>query len=102
MIEKPHMVEVSLAEAKARMGVSIDGERPSRRGSLASRRDSVGKKGSIDEKIENIEASEETVMMPDFTEEDKKRIMRKIDFRLVPMLAVLYLVSFLDRGNSES
>ena len=37
----------------------------------------------------------------DYTPEDEKRINRKIDFHLVPVLTVLYLMSYLDRGNSE-
>lgn len=31
-----------------------------------------------------------------------KRILRKVDKRLLPVLALLYLLSFLDRGNSKS
>lgn len=31
-----------------------------------------------------------------------RRITRKIDYRLLPILTILYLLSFLDRGNSES
>ncbi|KAI5866520.1 MFS general substrate transporter [Durotheca rogersii] len=34
-----------------------------------------------------------------FAHLDEKRILRKMDIRLIPMLAVLYLLSFLDRGN---
>jgi hypothetical protein len=34
-----------------------------------------------------------------FSPERRKRVMRKVDMRLVPMLAVLYLVSHLDRAN---
>jgi hypothetical protein len=30
---------------------------------------------------------------------DEKKILRKIDWHLIPMLALLYLLSFLDRGN---
>ncbi len=33
---------------------------------------------------------------------EERRIIRKIDFRLIPILVVLYLFSFLDRGNSKS
>jgi hypothetical protein len=29
----------------------------------------------------------------------EKKILRKMDLRLIPMLALLYLLSFLDRGN---
>ncbi|KAK3311933.1 major facilitator superfamily transporter [Apodospora peruviana] len=34
-----------------------------------------------------------------FAHLDHKRILRKMDIRLIPMLALLYLLSFLDRGN---
>lgn len=37
-----------------------------------------------------------------YTPEEASRIMKKIDYRLVPMLAFLYLLSFIDRGNSAS
>ena len=30
---------------------------------------------------------------------DGKKVLRKMDLRLIPMLAILYLLSFLDRGN---
>ncbi|KEY74775.1 hypothetical protein S7711_06673 [Stachybotrys chartarum IBT 7711] len=35
----------------------------------------------------------------DFPEERKKTIIRKIDWRLVPMLVLLYLVAYLDKTN---
>jgi hypothetical protein len=35
----------------------------------------------------------------EFTAAREKAILRKMDRRLIPMLAVLYLLSFLDRGN---
>lgn len=41
-------------------------------------------------------ATGETV---DFSMVDEKKTLRKMDIRLIPMLAVLYLLSFLDRGN---
>ncbi|KAH6887895.1 major facilitator superfamily domain-containing protein [Thelonectria olida] len=34
-----------------------------------------------------------------FSHLDEKKILRKMDIRLIPMLAILYLLSFLDRGN---
>lgn len=34
-----------------------------------------------------------------FAHLDEKAILRKMDKRLIPMLALLYLLSFLDRGN---
>lgn len=36
----------------------------------------------------------------DYSPEETKRILRKIDYRLVPLLGVLYLLAFIDRGNS--
>jgi hypothetical protein len=30
---------------------------------------------------------------------DERKLMRKIDIRIVPWLAVLYLLNFLDRGS---
>jgi hypothetical protein len=32
--------------------------------------------------------------------EEEKRIMRKLDWVLVPQLTILYLLAFLDRSNS--
>ncbi|KAJ5668877.1 hypothetical protein N7462_009947 [Penicillium macrosclerotiorum] len=34
-----------------------------------------------------------------FPEESRKKVFRKVDIRLVPMLAVLYLISHIDRAN---
>ncbi|KAF2251831.1 MFS general substrate transporter [Trematosphaeria pertusa] len=39
------------------------------------------------------------VSMNSFAHLDEKKILRKMDLRLIPMLALLYLLSFLDRGN---
>lgn len=39
------------------------------------------------------------VTMESFAHLDEKKILRKMDMRLIPMLALLYLLSFLDRGN---
>lgn len=35
----------------------------------------------------------------DFSGIDEKKTLRKMDVRLIPALAVLYLLAFLDRGN---
>ena len=35
----------------------------------------------------------------DFSHVDEKKVLRKMDMHLLPMLALLYLLSFLDRGN---
>lgn len=38
-------------------------------------------------------------VIADLPAAEGKRALRKIDFRLVPLLAVLYLVAFIDRSN---
>lgn len=35
----------------------------------------------------------------DFSNVDQQRILRKMDLHILPMLALLYLLAFLDRGN---
>ncbi|PIG88716.1 MFS transporter [Aspergillus arachidicola] len=42
---------------------------------------------------------EDTQFYTDFSAEQKKALLRKVDIRLVPMLAVLYLISQIDRAN---
>ncbi|GIZ41984.1 hypothetical protein CKM354_000526500 [Cercospora kikuchii] len=37
--------------------------------------------------------------LPDYHDKEVKRILRKVDYRLPTLLAVLYLLSFLDRSN---
>ncbi|KAI1335590.1 major facilitator superfamily domain-containing protein [Xylariaceae sp. FL0016] len=49
-------------------------------------------------RIDAIALAPETTL-DSFAHLDEKKILRKMDMRLIPMLAVLYLLSFLDRGN---
>jgi hypothetical protein len=37
----------------------------------------------------------------ELSEKEQKRILRKVDWRLIPLLTFLYLVAFIDRSNSE-
>ena len=48
---------------------------------------------------EHIEILTSAVEIPDYTEKDARRILWKIDCRLIPMLAWFYLLAFMDRGN---
>ncbi|KAK7438662.1 major facilitator superfamily transporter [Colletotrichum acutatum] len=57
----------------------------------------VTKKGEI-ERIDAIATAQGTTLAS-FAHLDEKKILRKMDIRLIPMLALLYLLSFLDRGN---
>jgi hypothetical protein len=36
---------------------------------------------------------------PSFDGVDEAAVLRKMDLRLIPMLSILYLLAFLDRGN---
>jgi hypothetical protein len=63
--------------------------------------------GSHDHKLTKAEevariaalATAPGVTRASFAHLDEKAILRKMDIRLIPMLALLYLLSFLDRGN---
>ncbi|KAF7164714.1 hypothetical protein CNMCM6106_001126 [Aspergillus hiratsukae] len=53
--------------------------------------------------IDNIQvlglSAEDAEFYASFPPERKKKLLHKVDIRLVPMLAVLYLISHLDRAN---
>lgn len=44
-------------------------------------------------------AAEDAEFLAHFTDAQRKRVLRKVDWRLVPMLLILYLISFIDRAN---
>lgn len=50
-----------------------------------------------DEKIADHEATAATPSA--FPSVDEAAVLRKMDVRLIPMLSILYLLAFLDRGN---
>ena len=43
--------------------------------------------------------AEEAVFIASFTDDQRKAVLRKVDWRLVPVLLVLYLIAFIDRAN---
>jgi hypothetical protein len=53
--------------------------------------------------IENFQVlglhPEDADFYTNYSEEKRKAVIHKVDVRLVPMLAVLYLVSHIDRAN---
>lgn len=53
------------------------------------------------DEIDRIDAlaTAEGTTLDSFRHLDEKAILRKMDLRLIPMLSLLYLLSFLDRGN---
>jgi hypothetical protein len=48
----------------------------------------------------HLELVESTVEIRDFSSKEAKRILFKVDIRLLPILALFYLLAYLDRGNS--
>ncbi|OTB06735.1 hypothetical protein M426DRAFT_54850 [Hypoxylon sp. CI-4A] len=56
-----------------------------------------GEKNEADHINAVVTAPETT--LESFADLDEKKILRKMDKNLIPMLAMLYLLSFLDRGN---
>lgn len=56
--------------------------------------DSDGQEKSTVAQVEHKQYQEEHVS---FDEKATKRLLRKMDIRLIPFLALLYLLSFLDR-----
>ncbi|KAJ4352809.1 hypothetical protein N0V95_003917 [Ascochyta clinopodiicola] len=71
------------------------------RKALASRSTSSRGGKSRAEEIARINklATAPGVTLESFAHLDEKKILRKMDLHLIPMLALLYLLSFLDRGN---
>ncbi|KAK1226954.1 hypothetical protein PQX77_010022 [Marasmius sp. AFHP31] len=53
-----------------------------------------------DAKLETRDSVSSSVSPPPkLTEEQEAKLWRKIDRRLMPILCLMYLMSFLDRGN---
>ncbi|KAM0748431.1 MFS general substrate transporter [Meredithblackwellia eburnea MCA 4105] len=49
--------------------------------------------------VSNPELEELRLLEEQFTPERTRKLLRKVDFRLVPMLAICYLLAFIDRSN---
>ena len=62
---------------------------------------SGSRRGSTAEQIAAIDAmaSAPGVTRQSFAHIDEKKLLRRMDFHLLPILTLLYLLSFIDRGN---
>jgi hypothetical protein len=65
------------------------------------------RKGSVGSKAERIAyidamASAPGVTRSTFAHIDEKKLLRRMDLHLLPILTLLYLLSFIDRGNIVS
>ena len=47
----------------------------------------------------STDAERSSLGPPTFEDVDEAAVLRKMDIRLIPMLSMLYLLAFLDRGN---
>jgi hypothetical protein len=61
-----------------------------------------------DKKIEDtgdgekkLSSDDEVEAFVEVSDAEGRKILSKVDYRLVPILALLYLVAFLDRSNSK-
>lgn len=57
-------------------------------------------KSPTSDDVERDEADEVRRSVQAYSPEEAKRILRKVDYRLIPLLTLLYLLAFIDRGNS--
>lgn len=51
--------------------------------------------------VEDARKGEDVSTSMVYDEKETKNILRKVDWRLLPMLTLLYVLSFIDRSNSE-
>jgi hypothetical protein len=93
MDEKPTIHRLSQA-SDSPDSTSIHGDRKASITSFGHGKSKAEEKERID-----ALATSPGVTMASFAHLDEKKILRKMDLRLIPMLALLYLLSFLDRGN---
>lgn len=56
--------------------------------------------GGMANKLDLIEIPTDQSNVPMYNQEETNRILRRVDFRLLPMLTLLYVLSFIDRSNS--
>lgn len=64
----------------------------------------TGSSTHISDEKHRIEAEEKLNALVDTPEIDEKKLIRKLDWALIPWLSFLYLLSFLDRtsiGNAK-
>ena len=63
--------------------------------------ETMSREGFKDPEAVEVQEIKDNVYRPevDTSSVDEKKLMRRIDWHVVPWLAVLYLLNFLDRGN---
>lgn len=101
-----YIISHSMSEKPSHERISRDfDDSPVRRTSVSHSLSShAGKGKGKNKKAEEIARIDKLATAPgvtaaSFAHLDEKKILRKMDWHLIPMLALLYLLSFLDRGN---
>ena len=61
---------------------------------------SEGKKVEVERPDASVSSNEDLNILESSTV-NEKRLLRKLDWRLLPAVSVLYLLSFLDRSNGK-
>lgn len=97
----PFLVIATMSEKPSHERVSRDLDNSPARKTSISQTIASHKGKSKAEEIARIDrlATAPGVTLESFAHLDEKKILRKMDLHLIPMLALLYLLSFLDRGN---
>jgi hypothetical protein len=67
--------------------------------SLEKEREAHMEKGPTDSEDIDFLGDSSLPSPPTLTEAEEKRLWRKVDMRLMPILALMYLLSFMDRGE---
>lgn len=62
-------------------------------------RGSLSDKPSVEWVEECVSPEEKATDLEEFSDIDENKLLWKIDLRLIPLFTILYLLSFLDRGN---
>ncbi|KAF2265117.1 MFS general substrate transporter [Lojkania enalia] len=91
-MEKPEALKTEYTDSPPSSSVRLQHESPTH---------THHEKHTRSEQVSHIDAlaTAPGVSLSSFAHLDEKKILRKMDLRLIPMLALLYLLSFLDRGN---
>ncbi|RPD61293.1 MFS general substrate transporter [Lentinus tigrinus ALCF2SS1-6] len=54
---------------------------------------------SIEEKVSSVDVDDRAAVVPAHTPEEERRLVRKLDMRIMPMACIMYLFAYLDRTN---
>ena len=89
------------AEIKQECDSHSDSSQSHEKGSALLHLEDQDHKQSKKERKNSVDAiiARDDITLESFAHLDIKKILLKIDLRLIPMLTLLYLLSFLDRGN---